>query len=419
MSKIKLYGSNAHCQASIALEGSKSLSNRVLFIRALCKKSFTISNLSISDDTRILSKLLENEFEVYDAHHAGTTFRFMTAYLALKQGTQVLTGSERMKQRPIEKLVKALNEIGTNIEYMDHEGYPPLKIHAPNAILKDAVSIAGNVSSQYISTLLMIAPTLPNGLRLTIEGEIVSKPYIDMTLHLMAQFGVKHHFENQTIIIKPQPYIPNDFFIEADWSAASYYYSIAAIHDRAKIRLEGLHSHSLQGDSNIAKIAEEFGIHTHFIEKQNAIEISRTNPIRPSFFEYNFINQPDLSQTVFVMCAATGCHGLFKGLQTLKIKETDRIKASAAELSKVNVFLSEVPKRFAKNETDTLYMLEGSADMSTIPSFDTYNDHRMAMAFAPLALKGEIEIKDHHVVSKSYPGFWKDIQKLGFDIEES
>jgi 3-phosphoshikimate 1-carboxyvinyltransferase len=324
-----------------------------------------------------------------------------------------------MKQRPIEKLVKALNEIGANIEYMEQQGYPPLKIHSPNAMLKDAVNIEGNVSSQYISTLLMIAPTLPNGLKLTIEGEIVSRPYIDMTLHLMEQFGVKHHFEDQTIVIHPQAYIPKAFFVEADWSAASYYYSIAAIHDHAKIRLEGLHLHSLQGDSNIANIAKEFGIHTHFLEEENAIEISRTNSTRPSFFEYNFINQPDLSQTLFVMCAAIGCHGLFNGLQTLKIKETDRIKASAAELSKVNVFLSEVPKRFSKNETDTLYMQEGIADMSTVPSFDTYNDHRMAMAFAPLALKGEIEIKDHNVVSKSYPGFWKDIQKLGFDIEES
>lgn len=404
-------------QGTIKLTGSKSIANRVLLIRALTEGDFHIANMSESDDSVTMNKLLcSGDYEL-DAHHAGTTFRFLTAYLASRPGENVLTGSARMKQRPIGPLVDALRSLGADISYLENEGYPPLRIGSPDGNLKKEVSVRGDISSQYLSALLMIGPTLPEGLVLHITGDLVSRPYLEMTLQTMSFFGVQHEWEGQTITVPHQTYQARDYFVEADWSAASYYYSLAAMAEEADLVLEGLKEDSLQGDAAIAKIGESFGIHTTYLENKVRLVKSK-EASAPAFFEYNFIKQPDIAQTVFAMCAATGTQGLFTGLQTLYIKETDRLAAFKTELQKVHVFLSKVPDRFKKNTVGEYYMLEGKADLSVIPVFDTYHDHRMAMALAPLALLGPIRVNEADVVSKSYPAFWEDLEQLGFVIQK-
>jgi 3-phosphoshikimate 1-carboxyvinyltransferase len=415
MNKIKLSHPNKIINAEIPLNGSKSISNRVLLIRALCEGTFNIDNLSTSDDTDTLEKLLSEEAKEYNTGHAGTTFRFLTAYLAFKEGTQYLTGSDRMKQRPIKALVEALNDIGANIEYEKEEGYPPLIIHSPKVKLNNEVKIKSNISSQYISALLMLAPTLSNGLKITLEGELVSKPYLLMTLSIMKYFGIEYKFEQNIIEVKEQKYLARDYFVESDWSAASYYFSIAAIADQAEIKLTKLFKDSLQGDSEIVRIAEKFGVAAEFKDNEVIIK-KRKNFSNPQLVEYNFIEQPDIAQTVFTMCAATDTQGLFTGLQTLYIKETDRLQAFKNELSKVGVSLTKLPPKFSKNSKNEYFLLEGKIEVTNIPTFDTYHDHRMAMALAPLALKNEIIINDFEVVSKSYPDFWNHLKLCNFDI---
>jgi len=412
MTSIKLSAKSKIIKGKVKLTGSKSIANRVLLIRALACENFAIENMSESDDSNTMIELLKSNDEVLDAHHAGTTFRFLTAYLAVKGEDKVLTGSERMKQRPIGPLVDALNSLGADISYLEKEGYPPLKISAPLSVFGDTVSVHGNISSQYLSALLMIAPTLPNGLRLTILGDLVSKPYLEMTLSIMAYFGIAHDWIDNVIIILPQSYIPKPYFVEADWSAASYYYSIAAMSEEAHITLKGLSDNSLQGDSAVAEIGTHFGIVTTYGENFVTLVKKKDSLISP-FIEYDFINQPDIAQTIFVMCAGTGVSGLFTGLQTLYIKETDRIKACQDELAKVNIFLTKIPPRFKKNAEGEYFMIEGRADLTTEPAFDTYHDHRMAMAFAPFSLLGDVIVNDCEVVSKSYPEFWNDLESLG------
>ncbi len=400
-------------KGKINLAGSKSISNRVLIIQALCEENFDISKLANANDTDLLQNLLASEEDIRDAGPAGTTFRFLSALLSLKEGTQLLTGSERMKQRPIGVLVDALRHLGANIEYAEKEGYPPLKIHSPNKISADnKLSIPADTSSQYISALLMIAPVLPNGLSLSLEGNIVSLPYIQMTLNTMEFFGVSHEWENNSIHIAPQKYQARPFTVEADWSAASYYYAMAVFAKEVDLELDGLFENSVQGDSVLVKMMEGFGIHTSFTE--SGIRLTK-NAVPGDVFEWDFIECPDLAQTLAVICAGAGTHGLFTGLETLKIKETDRIKALQNELAKVNSFFTLLPSHINKG-TNEQYLLEGKANWEKVPTFATYEDHRMAMAFAPFAMLNDIQIEDPSVVIKSYPNFWKDLKNLGFEI---
>lgn len=416
MSKVQISRPAIPLTGTIKLSGSKSISNRVLMIRAMCDVHFEIHNLSDSDDTKTLDHLLLSEEDVLDAHHAGTTFRFLTSYLATHDGAQTLTGSARMQERPIGALVDALRSIGANIQYKNETGYPPLVISAPSAPLGHKISLPADISSQYISSLLLVAPTLPHGLEISLIGDIVSLPYLQMTLNIMEYFGVQHTWVGQTIKVARQSYVAKDFYVEADWSAASYYYIMAAIAEDADIYLSGLLEDSLQGDSAMAEIAESFGLQTTYHDQQIRITKSRDKP--EEFFEYDFISCPDIAQSVSTMAAATGVSGLFSGLQTLRIKETDRIAALQTELAKVHVFLSKLPPRFSKDTGVEYYMQEGNIDGDEMPpTFATYKDHRMAMSLTPLAMLFPIEIEDHMVVTKSYPGFWEDLSSLGFIVE--
>jgi 3-phosphoshikimate 1-carboxyvinyltransferase len=408
MKKIQINKNNRTVQGRIDLAGSKSISNRVLIIQALCEEDFPIYRIANAKDTDTLQQLLASENEVLDAGPAGTTFRFMTAFLSLQQGTQTLTGSERMKQRPIGVLVEALRKLGANIEYLEKEGYPPLKIGTPNDTLESGgmnLSIPASVSSQYISALLLIAPTLKNGLELTLTGKIVSRPYIQMTLNLMAYFGVKHEWNGQTIIVKPQSYQARPFTVEGDWSAASYYYAVAAFaNDDLHLQLDGLFADSVQGDAVVAKLSEHFGVQSTFNDAGVLLMKVKNHTIGD--FEYNFLECPDIAQTLAVMCGGLGVKGHFLGLETLKIKETDRVNALYQELKKINVLFEE--------QEDGSCTVSGTVIFRNTPQFPTYEDHRMAMAFAPLAMFHEVNIEEPEVVGKSYPDFWEDFEKLGF-----
>jgi 3-phosphoshikimate 1-carboxyvinyltransferase len=395
-------------RGAISLAGSKSISNRALLIRALSGEDFPIQRLANARDTELLLGLLQDGGELLDAEAAGTTFRFLTAYLALQPGTQVLTGSARMKQRPIGVLVEALRQLGAQIEYLEQEGYPPLRIGRPASLGRTReLRIPASTSSQYISALLMIAPVLPQGLRLQLEGRIVSRPYIEMTLQLMAYFGVEHRWEGAMIEVPPQPYRGRPFTVEADWSAASYYYAMTALAEEAELQLNGLFADSLQGDAVLAAMMENFGVRTRFNEQ--GIQLSKTGQGLPASFAQDFLRCPDLAQTLAVVCAALGVPAAFDGLETLRIKETDRIAALQAELAKIGVVLTP--------EGDQRCQITGKAQVAGLPVFQTYEDHRMAMAFAPLALLGPIRIAEPQVVAKSYPAFWDDLRTLGFTAE--
>jgi len=415
--RFQLSKPNLNIQGEITLNGSKSIANRALIIRALCEENFEIELLSNSKDTVTLNELIHKmKIEdvstdlpiVLDTGAAGTTYRFMTAYLAMQEGVQILTGSDRMKQRPIGVLAEALKTLGANMEYLEKEGYPPLKIAAPEKVgTNNKLSISAGTSSQYISALLMIAPTLPEGLEITLEGKIVSVPYIKMTLSLMAYFGVAHTWKDSTISIKPQKYQAKTFKVEADWSAASYYYALAAFSDELDLQLNGLFENSVQGDAVLAEMMQDFGIQTVFNEKGVRL-LKEDYPPQPTF-EYNFLECPDLAQTIAVICGGLGIQAKFSGLETLRIKETDRIAALKTELDKVDVLV--------RPKGDEELEIEGKAYINS-PTFDTYEDHRMAMAFAPLAMMNTIQINEPMVVVKSYPAYYEDLRKLGFEVKE-
>lgn len=400
----------------ITLDGSKSISNRVLIIKALCRDNFKITHLSTSRDTKVLQQLLNSRDNILDAGAAGTTFRFMTAYLAMQDGTQVLTGSQRMKLRPVGILVDAMRQLGASIEYLEKEGFPPLKIGPPQIGSTNVLDIPANVSSQFISALLMIAPALPNGLILQLSGKIVSRPYIEMTLKLMAYFGIEYEWKDHFIKILPQKYKARDFKVESDWSAASYYYAMAAFADTLDLQINNLWKNSVQGDAVIARMMEQFGILTTFNEK--GIRLRKSGKATAKNFEWDFINCPDIVQTMAVVCAGLGTKGTFSGLETLRIKETDRIAALQEELKKVNVTFSTIPLQSSTDHEKEYFVTEGKAQLN-MPHFQTYEDHRMAMAFTPLAMFGEILIEHPFVVEKSYPKFWEDMAKLGFQIVEN
>lgn len=416
---LKLTHPTCLIQGDIRLDGSKSISNRALIIRALCGEHFEIKNLSTSRDTQLLQQLLASDADVLDAGAAGTTFRFLTAYLAANTNrSRTLTGTERMKQRPIRLLVDALRKLGANIEYLEKEGYPPLQMRPHSGLdAYNRIAIPADTSSQYLSALLMIAPTLPNGLELELVGYLVSRPYLEMTLRMMAYFGVGHEWQGDVIYVRAGKYEPREFIVEADWSAASYHYAIAALSEQCDLRLHGLFEESWQGDSAIMEMMQAFGVETVF-EGNTAHLTKKRGAVAKPFFEWDFLPCPDIAQTLAVVCGALGVQGLFTGLETLRIKETDRIAALQTELNKIRVAMMKLPPRFSKKSDKEHFMLEGKAFVEGLPSFQTYEDHRMAMAFAPLAMLGEILIEEPGVVVKSYLAFWEDLKTLGFSVEQ-
>lgn len=406
-----------HIDTSIMLPASKSISNRALIIQALTKGGMMPENLSDCDDTEVIIRGLDKQSEIIDIKAAGTAMRFMTAYLSATEGEHTITGTERMKHRPIGILVDALRYLGAEIEYVGEEGYPPLRIRG-RQLEGGTLQIAGDVSSQYISALLMIAPILTKGLELKLTGNIISRPYIDLTLHLMHEFGVAAEWSDfDTIRVKPQPYQQRAYTIESDWSAASYWYEILALTDdtQSKVALQGLKDGSRQGDSTVRYIFSLLGIKTSF--KENDVngmpEALLTRHSRMlNRMDYDFTNQPDLAQTLIAVCPVLGIPFHFTGLGTLKIKETDRIEAMKREMEKLGYILHE-------EEGTALSWTGERCEPMTQPTIDTYEDHRMAMSFAPLAIKlGEIRINNPEVVSKSYPHYWADLRKAGFKIQQ-
>lgn len=395
--------------ATILLPSSKSISNRALIIHALGRGSYLPENLSDCDDTQVMIRALNAKAgETIDIMAAGTAMRFLTAYLSVTPGERLITGTQRMQQRPIQVLVDALRALGADIEYASNEGYPPLRIKG-KALTQSRITLPGNVSSQYISALLMIGPTLPNGLTLTLTGDIISKPYIQLTLQLMSDFGAKAEWvDEHTLTVSPQPYQSILFYVESDWSAASYWYQIVALSKEATVTLPGLFSHSYQGDSQVARLFESLGVSTEYKDKQVTLRKSG-KPVEQ--MKYNFINQPDLAQTFVVTCALLNIPFRFSGLQTLKIKETDRMAALIEEMGKLGFVLHE--------SEGSVLSWNGERCERSAEAIDTYEDHRMAMAFAPACLVlPDININNPQVVSKSYPHYWDNLRQAGFTIKE-
>lgn len=395
-------------QWSIQITGSKSESNRLLLLQALYPE-ITIANLSNSDDSVLMLKALQSNSEIIDIHHAGTAMRFLTAFLSIQKSKEVtITGSKRMKERPIQILVEALLNLGADIEYLENQGFPPLKIKGKQ-LKGGKVSLKSNVSSQYISALLLIAPRLKKGLKLKLKGTITSVPYINMTLDLLNQIGVKTKFKGNKITVKHFDKKPKsiNLTVESDWSSASYFYSIAALSKiGTEITLSSYKKESLQGDSILSEIYKEFGVITVFEKK--SITLKKSNNINQNcLIELDLSNSPDIAQTIAVTCFGLGSECNLIGLHTLKIKETDRLLALKTEIEKLG---GEVII------TDDSLQLSASDKINENVAISTYNDHRMAMAFAPLALKVPILINDADVVSKSYPEFWKDLKSIGFKI---
>lgn len=399
---------NKKIQKEFTISGSKSESNRLLILQKLFPE-IEIENLSDSDDSVHMQHALSTDDVLVDIGHAGTAMRFLTSYFAIKEGRKtVLTGSERMQNRPIEILVNALKSLGAEIKYEEKVGYPPIKITGKK-ITTDKVQINGNVSSQYISSLLLIASKLKNGLEIELMGKITSIPYIKMTLSLLAQLGIENKFEGNTIKVYPKKSIEKQtVVVESDWSSASYFYSIVALSEiDSTIQLTAYKKESLQGDSCLAEIYQHFGVSTIF--GTNCIIIKKEKETNKETLEINLKNAPDIAQTIAVTCFAEGISCNLSGLHTLKIKETDRLEALHDELSKLGASISV---------TDESLHLEKSEEINKNIAIKTYNDHRMAMAFAPLAFKVPIKILDAEVVTKSYQKFWNDMQKIGIKIDE-
>ena len=403
---------------SIQLPSSKSISNRVLIINALSGDSELPLNVSDCDDTNVMIQWLGSKPDTVDIGAAGTAMRFSTALLAVSEGEHIITGSPRMKQRPVAVLVDALRSIGADISYVENDGFPPLKIQGNPALKGGEITLRGDVSSQYISALLMIGPYLQNGLKLNLTGDIISRAYIDMTIDLMTEFGADVEWaDDSSIIVKPGRYDKQRYVVEADWSASSYWYEIIALSDECtSVFLPNLSPYSLQGDSAVADIFELLGVNTDFLideEDNSCVRLSKTGNVVKTF-EYDFSNQPDLAQTLAVTCCMMDIPFHLTGLSTLRIKETDRLNALKAELAKLGFDIQVL------NDSELLWdgkRRKLSDEQLRAIAIDTYDDHRMAMAFAPAALKnGAIIINHPEVVSKSYPNFWNDMQSAGFSI---
>jgi 3-phosphoshikimate 1-carboxyvinyltransferase len=410
-------------KGSIQLTASKSESNRALIIQALSKDKFQIKNLATAQDTQTLKEILaadqlhqqsadKKKERTYDVGPAGTTMRFLTAYFASTPGTRVLTGSDRMKQRPIGILVEALRELGAKITYLEKEGYPPLRIEGK--VLKGGqIEMDGNISSQFISALLLVSPALQNGIVINFKGEVTSRPYINMTLKMMEEFEVVGTWHDHSISVSRQKYqrngdITGEYLVEGDWSAASYWYAFAALADEVDFTIKGLKSASMQGDSIVAELFNFFNVNTTYAN--DGIHLKK-KIIHNLHFGFDFSDCPDIAQTVAVVAALLKIPVHFNGLHTLRIKETDRVKALKDELAKVGVMV----KVFGDDAMEII----SSELYSPTASIKTYEDHRMAMAFAALAMKYDSILIEHpDVVKKSYPGFWNDLKKTGFTIQE-
>ncbi|MFY9311533.1 MAG: 3-phosphoshikimate 1-carboxyvinyltransferase [Bacteroidia bacterium] len=416
--KYKISHPSKTLRGNITLTASKSESNRALIIQALCSEIFTINNLAAANDTAVLQNILKTAQKpaaerVYNVEDAGTAIRFLTAFFATQPGTHTLLCSEGMKVRPIGILVEALRSLGAKIEYLEKPGFPPLKITG-TTLSGTEVEIDGNVSSQFISALLLIAPRLPNGLVIKFKGEVTSRPYINMTLKMMEEFRVYGQWHDAHISVSKQNYHKKNepgyqFEVEADWSSASYWYAIAALARDADFIIKGLKHPSLQGDAIVADLFTFFGIKTDYIE--GGVHLTKT-PSKKEHFSFDFSDCPDLAQTVAVVASATGIPMLCNGVHTLRIKETDRIEALKKELQKLNV-------EVLVNNDNSIEIIPKVSEAHQIITINTYNDHRMALAFASLAMKYDhIIIDQPEVVKKSYPDFWKDLKSVGFIIEE-
>ena len=401
---------------TINLPASKSICNRALIIQALAGSTMLPANLSDCDDTRVMAAALRDMPEVIDIGAAGTAMRFLTAYLSVGTGTHTLTGTERMRQRPIGVLVDALRQLGAHIEYLGTEGFPPLRVTG-RPLAGGALEVAGDVSSQYISALLMIGPMLRQGLTLKLTGDIVSRPYIDLTLWTMTEFGAQVEWSDvDTISVAPVPYRATTYAVENDWSAASYWYEVVALLNKpeARVVLPGLSDGSRQGDSVTRYIGSLMGVKTTFdtlADGSQQVVLASHGCTLPRL-DYDFVNSPDLVQTFVVACAAKGIPFHFTGLASLKIKETDRIEALKRELRKLGVLLTD------RHDSELIW--DGERCGPTMEPIDTYQDHRMAMAFAPAALTlGPVTINHPEVVSKSYPHYWDDLRRAGFKITQT
>jgi 3-phosphoshikimate 1-carboxyvinyltransferase len=400
-------------QGTVVLEPSKSLSNRALIIQSLCSTPFAIHRISSSDDTRVLQQMLTSTDAVLHAGYAGSSYRFMLARACWLDRAVTLDAAPQLQRRPIGPLVRALQHLGADIQYTGMEGFPPVRITPSHNFGKtgNEVLLHAGISSQYTSALLMIAPRLPNGLVLHLQDDPVSLSYIRMTLAMMKYFGVSHTWNGNTITIKPGEYQARDYTVEGDWSSASYFYSMAALAERASIAIEGLQQDSLQGDAIVEKLYSQLGVKTIWTE--NGIVLEKGEAVDKRIeFAHDFSLCPDIAQTVMVTLAGLGVKGKLSGLRTLRIKETDRITAMQVELARVKTTLEVQEKKGKVSCT-----LHGKAKWKDRAKFETYEDHRMAMAFAPLACIQPIIIKDPQVVSKSYPGFWEDVVRIGFKRE--
>ena len=387
------------------LPSSKSISNRALILNALSGSQSIVSNLSSARDTQLMMRLVNSNDHVIDVMDAGTTMRFLTAYFAISGKNKTLTGTDRMKQRPIALLVNALREIGVTVRYLENDGFPPHEIMAFSPTNTTTISIPGNISSQYISALMMIGPLLPKGLTIQLQGKVGSRPYIQMTVDLMSTFGVNCDFTEQAIYIPNGSYKPVSYSVEADWSAASYWFAFTALAKNAKITLPNITSEALQGDRVIVEIMEKLGVKTRF--ENNQAFLTKTDHV--NYLEWDFSDCPDLAQTVLPVCGCKGISGKFTGLESLRIKESDRIVALQTELGKIGTKITE--------DVMGEWILTPSSSLpSSILQIETYHDHRMAMGLAPLATLMNLEIKVPEVVDKSYPGFWKDMKSVGFEL---
>lgn len=395
-------------RTTVQLPASKSMSNRALILNALSLNSYPIKNLSDCEDTQVLIDTFNSKSNQFDIKAAGTAMRFLTAFLAGMEGEWVIKGSKRMHERPIYPLVETLVALGAEIDYLEKEGYPPLKI-VGKRLKGGEVYLSGGISSQFISALLMIAPVMENGLVMHIENEIVSKPYIQLTLSMMEKCGIQTKWDGNDIIVKPQAYNAVEFVVEPDWTAASYWYQMVSLIPGSEVTLKGLGKNSLQGDSNVANLFTDLGVTTEFLPE--GIIIRNIKKKTKKFF-HDFVNEPDLAQTFAATCCFKGVPFLFSGIQSLKIKETDRVAALINELKKMGYLLKE----------NGIGMLEWDGEQCVPekePAIDTYDDHRMAMSLAPGAiLFGSLIINDPNVVFKSYPDFWDDLKQAGFIIEE-
>ncbi len=417
MERIIIKKNNRNLVGEIKLPSSKSESNRALMIKALCDENITIHNLSQAEDTQLLNRCLRYIEPcsasgipvIIDAKNAGTVFRFLTAYLAIIPGKWLLTGSERMQQRPINQLVESLKTLGVEIKYTGKQGYPPLLISGRN-MKGGIVNLDASVSSQFITALLLISPLMPDGLEINLKGTIISRPYVAMTISIMKHFGIIVDHTERQFKVGQQSFTHDDFDVDSDWSAASYWYEIIALSDKAEIFISGLKKESLQGDRVLPEIFNLLGVSTEFTSTG---AILKKVKLETNYLEYDFIDCPDLAQAVISTCVGLDIEGSFRGLQSLLIKETDRV-------AKLNDELSVFGFSFSESEKNNWILKRTGSAMTELNkhTFKTYDDHRMAMALAPLALKtNTLILEDPDVVIKSYPGFWEDLKTVGFKIE--